>query len=124
MGGRRPSALRAIKFPRALKLSSLVLIGLAVYRISLFADDTRLLKKLKKIHESFASPAFASLWIAAAFLSLDSCFQDSPIFKLLTGVFALSGLTCVLSQIQAKSQFILPLPKFPPPGDRPPKPLS
>ena len=81
------------------------------------------LKKLKKIHESFASPAFASLWIAAAFLSLNVYFQDTLVFKLLISIFALSGLTWVLSQLRGKPQFILPLPKLTPPGDRPPRAL-
>jgi len=103
-------------------VTKLILIGLAVYRLSLFADDPRLLKKLKKIHESFASAAFASIWIAAVVLSLNICFQDNPIFKLVIGVFAFSGLTCVLSQLRGKPQFILPLPKMTPPGDHPPKP--
>jgi hypothetical protein len=102
-----------------LKFITLILIGLAVYRVSLFADDPRLLKRLKKIHESFASAAFASLWIAAAFLLLGTYFEDTPIFRAVTGVFALSGLTCVLSQLHSRPQFLLPLPKFSPPSDRP-----
>lgn len=101
-------------------MGTLILIGLAVYRLSLFADDPRLLKKLKKIHESFASAAFASLWIATVFLTLNIYFSDNPIFKLLIGVLALSGMTCVLSQLRGNPQFIIPLPKFLPPGDKPP----
>lgn len=90
--------------------------------MSLFADDPRLLKKLKKIHESFASAAFASLWIAAVFLSLNIYFQNNFIFELVTDVFAISGLTCVLSQLRGKPQFIIPFPKLLPPGDSPLKP--
>jgi hypothetical protein len=98
---------------------ALILIALAVYRLSLFADDPRLLKKLKKIHESFASPAFASLWIAALLLLLNTWLQDNSVFKFLIGVFALSGVTCLLSQLRGKPQFILPLPQPKPPGDKP-----
>jgi hypothetical protein len=106
---------------RALKFSTFLFIGLAVYRLSLFADDPRLLKKLKKIHESFASAAFASIWIAAALVSLNVYFENSLLFRAALWIFAASGLTCVLSQLHSRPQFIFPLPKPKSPGDHPPK---
>lgn len=104
-----------------MSIAGLIFLAFAVYRLSLFSDDPRLLKKLKKIHESFASPAFASIWIAGVLAIANMFLHEFLLFQMIVMVFGLSGITCVLSQLQGKPQFILPLPRMLPPGDQPPK---
>jgi hypothetical protein len=113
-----PPAL--IKQGLSLDLADFIILGLAVYRLSLFADDPRLLKKLKKIHESFASAAFASLWFASIILLLEQYFHENLIYRLLVNGYALSGLACVLSQFRSNPRFIISMPDFSTPGDKPP----